>query len=105
MKDLIAALQFLLQFMKNPEAKYPTACDREVLYVCRIDFGKMNHEQARTMASVHGFYPGSGDDWDRVLRITGEDFDWESMTEEQWNLILENDCLDDCVHSYRYGSL
>lgn len=104
MKDLIAALQFLLQFMKNPENKFPAACEHDVFYICGIDFSKMNLEQIKTLTSVHDFYPGSGDDWNYICEIAGKDFEWDSITEEQWKLILENNCLDDCVHSYRYGS-
>lgn len=104
MKNLIEALQFILQFMKNPDDKFPTACEHDILYVCGIDFSKMSCEQARTLASVHGFYPGSDNDWEYVCGVAGDDFDWEHMIEDQWKLILDNACLDDCVHSYRYGS-
>ncbi|WP_296865115.1 hypothetical protein [uncultured Methanobrevibacter sp.] len=104
MKDLIAALQFLLGFLKNPDEKYSTNCEHDVLYVCDVDFSKMTLEQVKTLINTHGFYPGLGDEYDYIRQVVGEDFNWGEITDEQWRKIKEENCIGCYAHSYRFGS-
>ena len=101
MKDLIKALQFILQFMKDPDDKYPTACGHDTLYIWGIDFSKMSYQDVKKLLDYE-FFPGTDDDWDIIVDYLGEDNGWDDLTEETWLALRYN--ISDCVHSYRYGS-
>ena len=71
MKDLIKALTILQSFLKNPDAKYPTACEHDVLYVCSIDFNKITANDIHTLSEL-GFFPGSDEDADIFIKYNDD---------------------------------
>lgn len=104
MNKLIEALQFLLQFMKDPDEEFPTHCEHDILYICGVDFSKMSLEDARKLDN-YGFMVGDMEyDTYKYSNDAGEicDVDLDNMTEKQWEEFKEN--LSDCVSSYHYGS-
>lgn len=74
MKDLIKALLFIQQFLKDPDTKYPTACTNEDFYVCGMDLEKMSFEDVKKLLNEFDFMPGSDDDWSLFTNTFGEDF-------------------------------
>ena len=55
MKDLIEALTILAKYM-DPEQKWPTACDHDVLYVCHIEPEDVSEEDTKRLDEL-GFFP------------------------------------------------
>lgn len=55
MKDLIEALTILAKYM-NPEEQYPTACERDVLYVCHVDIEDVSADDIKRLDEL-GFDP------------------------------------------------
>lgn len=102
MKDLIEALLFIQQFMKEPNNKYPTACEHDDFYVCGVDLEKMSFEDVKRLLNKFDFIPGADEDWHLFTNLFGEDFNMDEMTQEQWVSI--RGALSDCVHSFRFGS-
>ena len=101
MENLIEALQFILQFMKNPDEYAPCQCAHDVLYIWGVDLTRMKAEDVKKIANF-GFYPGF-EDCDFIEECFGvEDYDWEGITDEIWNKMKYT--LSDCLYSYRYGS-
>lgn len=104
MEELIKALTILHGFLKNPDEKYPTACEHDVLYVGEIDYTKMSAKDVQELAKL-GFYPGSDVDYEYVKQELGEKFDdYVEITEEEWEKLVDSDVLAGCFHSYKYGS-
>jgi hypothetical protein len=101
MKKLIEALQFILQFMKNPDEYAPCQCADDVLCIWGVDFSKMTADDVKKIANF-GFYPGFGED-DFIKECFGDKYyDWEYITDEIWDKMKYT--LSDCLCSYRYGS-
>ena len=101
MKGLIEALQIMLRYFKDADEKFPTNCEHDILYVWGVDFEKIPLEDVLRLYKL-GFVPGSDEDWETINKVIGEENYFEDMTEEQWNEIKNN--IDECFHSYRYGS-
>jgi len=106
MKDLIKALTILQSFLKNPDTKYPTACEHDVLYVCSIDFNKITANDIHTLSEL-GFFPGSDEDADIFIKYNDDgeyigEIDLNTISEETWNSIKGD--LTNCFRSYRFGS-
>jgi hypothetical protein len=106
MDKLIEALQFIKQFMMNPDNEFPTACEHEILYVCDVDLSKMTAEDVRKLHKL-GFMVGDRENDNYCLSdedgiYTNEYFDPDEITEEQWKKLRDN--IDTCVSSYKYGS-
>lgn len=101
MEKLIEALKFIMGFMKKPETEWPTACEHDDFYVCRVDLERMSIEDVKKLDEL-GFLVGSDDNWSIFESMFGKDFEYEDMTEEQWLAI--RGYLTDCVHSFKYGS-
>jgi hypothetical protein len=103
MDELIEALKILKQCLKNPDNKYPTACEHDVLFVCSVDMSKVTVDIVRKLATL-GFIPGDGDsDYNYYPEETKKfDFKWENCSEELWNATKNE--IDNCFHSYKYGS-
>jgi len=55
MKDLIEALTILAKYM-DPEQKWPTHCEHDVLYVCHIDEEDVSEEDTKRLDEL-GFHP------------------------------------------------
>ena len=88
--------------MSDPDCKFPTACEHDMLYVWGIDLTKMSYQDILRLLE-YGFIPGMDDEYDDVAEYLGECFDWEDdLTEEAWLQLREQ--LSNCVHSYEYGS-
>ena len=104
MEELIKALTILHGFFMNPDEKYPTACEHDVLYVGEIDYAKMSAKDVQELAKL-GFYPGSDEDAEYVRQELGENFDdFEEITEEEWKKLVDSGVLAGCFYSYKYGS-
>jgi hypothetical protein len=56
MKDLIEALTILAKYM-DPEQKWPTHCEHDVLYVCHIEPEDVSAEDIAILDEL-GFFPG-----------------------------------------------
>ena len=100
MKDLIEALKIIAKYM-DPNIKWPTACENEVMYVCHVKVSDIPYEDVVKLNKL-GFIPGSDENHDMVFDILGEDFDWDDLTEEDWDKIKFE--IDDCMYSYTFGS-
>ena len=101
MKRLIEALQFILQFMKDPECKFPTACAHDVLYIWGVDLPKMTAEDVKKLDDM-GFNVGFEEERFIEECFGNDDYAWKDLTEEIWDKM--KDSLSDCLYSYRYGS-
>lgn len=103
MEDLIKALQILWKFFKNPETKWPTSCEHDILYVGEVDMSKIDGETVRELGKL-GFIPGLDSDYPYVVEELGEDFEGEfsEITDEQWEKIKGN--LYGVFYSFRFGS-
>ena len=55
MKDLIEALTILAKYM-DPEEKWPTACEHDVLYVCSVEAEDVSEEDTKRLDQL-GFIP------------------------------------------------
>ena len=55
MKDLIEALTILAKYM-DPEQKWPTYCEHDVLYVCHIEPADVSEEDIEQLEEL-GFFP------------------------------------------------
>lgn len=102
MKDLIEALQILSTLILSQFQDYPTYCEHEVLYVYGIDWNKAKFSDVKRLIKL-GFYPGFDEDLSFLYELFGNNFDWDELTEEQWNNI-EKEFLHTCSYSYKYGS-
>lgn len=102
MKKLIEALQFISQFMSDPDCEYPTACEHDDFYVWGVDLTKMSYQDVRYLIDTCEFMPGMDDEFGTVLECVGEDGGWDDLTEEAWFRLRDE--LSNCVHSYKYGS-
>lgn len=102
MKKLIEALQFISQFMKDPDCEYPTGCEHDVLYVWGVDLTKMSYQDVWYLIDTCEFMPGVDDDYHTVRECLGDCWDWDDLTEEAWFRLRDE--LSSCVHSYKYGS-
>ena len=96
MKDLIAALLILQDCLKNPDNKYPTVCDHDVLYVCGINLNLITSDMLHQLNKL-GFLPGSDEDVDIMDQI-----DFSTIDQKTWDTIKGD--LTDCFRSYRFGS-
>ena len=101
MKKLIEALQFISQFMKDPDCEYPTTCEHDEFYIWDVDLTDMTYQDVRQLLD-YGFMPGTDDEYDIALDYLGECCDWDNLTEEGW--LQLRDQLSSCVHSFNYGS-
>lgn len=101
MEDLIKALQILWKFFKNPENKWPTACDHDILYVGEVDMSKIDGETVRELSKL-GFIPCLDSDYRYVREELGDNFVFSEITDEQWENI--KGYLYGVFHSYRFGS-
>lgn len=106
MEDLIKALTILKSFLYDPDNKYPTACEHDVLYVCDVDFSKVTANDIHTLSEL-GFFPGSDEDSEIFIKYNKEgeyvgEIDLNTISDETWNSI-KND-LTNCFRSYRFGS-
>ena len=106
MKDLIEALKLLWPCLKDPNTKWPTSCEHEILYICGVDMNKVTVDDVHLLA-IYGFIPGSDEDY-RYTSIYNEndeyegDIDFEHIDEETWNNIKYE--ITNCFRSYRFGS-
>lgn len=87
--------------MEDPDCKFPTACEHDMLSVWGIDLTKMSYQDILRLLE-YGFIPGMDDEFSVVLEYVGEGNGWDDLTEEDW-LQLRTE-LSSCVHSYEYGS-
>lgn len=55
MKDLIEALTILAKYM-DPEQKWPTACEHDVLHVCGVEPEDVSEEDMKRLDEL-GFFP------------------------------------------------
>jgi len=55
MKDLIEALTILAKYM-DPEEKWPTACEHDVLYVCNVEAEDVSDDDLKRLKEL-GFSP------------------------------------------------
>lgn len=94
MNELLRALHLICQYFIFPDAKFPTACDHDILYVCGVKLKEIPVEYIHKLAKW-GFYPGSDED-------DHSDIDYENISQEKWDEI-KND-LSTCFRSYRFGS-
>ena len=105
MEDLIKALQLIWKYFKNPDTKWPTACEHDTLYVGEVKMEEIPVEDIRKIADL-GFNPGIDDDYHIIKHYLGEDFasegDYTKITSEQWDLI--KDKIYGAFNSYRYSS-
>lgn len=106
MKDLIAALLILQDCLNDPENKWPTACEHDILYVCGVDFNKVTVDMLHQLAKF-GFLPGSDEDIDIMVQYDEEgnycgEIDFSTIDQETWDTIKDD--LTDCFRSYRFGS-
>ena len=101
MKELIEALQFILPFMKNPDAYAPCQCAHDVLYIWGVDLPKMTAEDVKKLNDM-GFNPGFDEEVYIEECFGDEDYCWDDITDEIWDKMKEN--LSDCLYSFRYGS-
>lgn len=102
MKRLIEALQFIMQFIDDPDCAYPTSCEHDDFYVWGVDLTKMSYQDVRYLIDTCEFMPGTDDEFDIALDYLGECCDWNNLTEEGW--LQLRDQLSSCVHSFKYGS-
>lgn len=105
MKDLIEALTIIQNCLLDPETKWPTSCEHDVLYVCEVDFDKVTVEILHQLAKL-GFYPGSDDDASILIEYNDGEYDgeldFETIDEVTWDSIKYD--LTNCFRSYRFGS-
>lgn len=106
MKDLINALIILNDVLNNPDSKYPTACEHDVLYVCDVNFNLVTIDMIHTLYKL-GFIPGSDEDGDVLINYNdaGEydgEINFETIDQETWDFIKGE--LTNCFRSYRFGS-
>lgn len=101
MKDLIEALQILLRYLENPDEYAPISCAHDVMYVCNVKVAEIDFDTIKHLYKL-GFVPGYDENYNLVEDILGEDFDWDDLTKEDWDLIKNE--LDNCMYSYRFGS-
>lgn len=106
MKDLIEALTILLKYMIDPDNRWPTACEHDMMFVWGVDIKKVTVEDVRKLSTL-GFMPGFDYvDFEYVDKTLGHDFaiegTFENVTPEQWDMVKGN--LSNCFHSQRYGS-
>ena len=55
MKDLIEALIIFAKYM-DPEQKWPTHCEHDILYVCHIEEADVSEEDIKRLDEL-GFFP------------------------------------------------
>ena len=55
MKDLIEALTILAKYM-DPEERWPTHCEHDVLYVCHVEPEDVSEEDMKRLDEL-GFFP------------------------------------------------
>lgn len=101
MKDLIEALTLFITLLERPDCYAPIHCEHDIFYVCGIDMDKVTAEHVRKLAKLD-FYPGADEDYSIREEMFGSDFEWETVTDEQWEQI--KDSLTDCFYSFRFGS-
>ena len=106
MRDLIEALLILQSCLRDPETKWPTHCEHDILYVCDVDFNKVTIEILHKLSEL-GFEPGSDDDADILNQYDEEgdytnSIDFRTIDQETWDTIKDD--LTDCFRSYRFGS-
>ena len=94
MNDLIEALKLLWPCLENPNTKWPTACEHDVMYICGVDMSKVDAALVRKL-DVLGFFPGSEGD------CVG-DVEFERIDDETWNNMKDD--IMNCFRSYRFGS-
>lgn len=96
MEELIRALNILSKSLKDDYCRdFPTSCEHDVLYVCGVDFERMDVDTVHKLIEL-GFIPGSDNDTDFYWG------DFNNFTQEEWEIRRKN--LTDCFHSYKYGS-
>ena len=106
MKDLIEALKLLWPCLKDPNTKWPTACEHDMLYICGIIMDKVDAVLVHKLAKLD-FMPGSDEDY-RYTSIYNEDneyegdVDFEHIDEDTWNNMKHE--ITNCFRSYRFGS-
>lgn len=101
MKKLIEALQFILQFMKNPDDYAPCQCAHDVFYIWGVDFSKMTVDDVKKLDNM-GFNVGFEEERFIEECFGNDDYEWSDLTDEIWGK-MKNE-LSDCLYSYRYGS-
>lgn len=94
MEDFIQAITFLSKFI-DKKYKYPIDCEHDVLYVYGVIFDNMTANDVQTLDAL-GFSIGSEDDFDETPN-------WTDISEAEWQKIKTSD-IDNCVHSYVWGS-
>ena len=106
MKDLIAALLILQDCLKDPDNKWPTACEHDVLYVCGVNLNLITADMLHQLNKL-GFLPGSDEDIDLMTQYDEDgdycgEIDFSTIDQETWDDIKDD--LTDCFRSYRFGS-
>ena len=82
MKDLIEALTILLKYMIDPDNRWPTACEHDIMFVWGVDIKKVTVEDVRKLSTL-GFMPGFDHvDFEYVDRTLGHDFAIEGTFED-----------------------
>ena len=59
MDELIEALTIFRKYMSDTDAKYPTSCEQDVLFVCGVDIEVSEEDKARL--EELSFFPGTGE--------------------------------------------
>ena len=106
MNDLIEVLKLIWPCLEDPNTKWPTSCEHDVLYICGVDMSKVDAALVRKLAKLD-FFPGSDEDYryTSIYNENGEyegDIDFEHIDEETWNNIKYD--ITNCFRSYRFGS-
>lgn len=105
MKDLIEALTIIQNCLLDPETRWPTSCEHDLLYVYGVNFDKVTVDMIHKLAKL-GFYPGSDDDDVILIQCNDEgeyvEIDFDTIDEDTWDSIKHN--LTDCFRSFRFGS-
>ena len=103
MNDLLRALHLIWGYLEDPNTRWPTSCEHDILYVCGVDLNRIPAEDIQKLA-VFGFFPGNGNEdilYDPNSRYSDE-INFESISQEIWDEIKGE--LTTCFHSYRFGS-
>lgn len=101
MKDLIEALTIMLQYAeKDDDVEYPFQCEHDTLFVWGVKVSSIPFNDIKKLIEL-GFLPGMDDEF-YIFSNINSDFDFDEMTEAEWN--KAKDEISECFHSFKYGS-
>lgn len=107
MDEFIEGLQLIRNnFLKDVDHGNDVYAEHDEITVWTIDWDKVKAEDVRKMEKL-GFIPGTDGGFDNIEEFLadeglplpeGEYFDWEKVTDEQWEVLKNN--VDDCFTYY-----